>query len=129
MLKKYATLSLIVLMLNLFFVTVASAGTNEEKNAARAEKIKAAITKLGTGPEAKIEVKLYDNSKIKGYVKEAAEDHVVIADAKTGVDVEVPYPQAKQVKGNNLNLGVKIAIGFAIAFGLVLLFVALNGRD
>lgn len=33
---------------------------------ARADKVKAAIAKLGTGFEARIEVRLYDKTKLKG---------------------------------------------------------------
>ena len=39
---------------------------------------------------------------------------------------QVPYPQAKQVKGNNLSKGAKIAIGMAAVVGATVLFVALS---
>ena len=114
MLKKYIILSLIVGMLNLSFAATSFANTNEEKKAATAEKVKAGILKLGVGPEAKVEVKLYDNTKIKGYVSEATNDHFVVVDAKTSAVTEIPYPNVKQVKGNNLSGGIKLAIGIGI---------------
>lgn len=45
-------------------------------------------------------------------------------DVKTGAATTVPYPQVKQVKGNNLSTGTKIAIGLGIVAG-VILFLAL----
>ena len=39
---------------------------------------------------------------------------------------QVPYPQAKQVNGNNLSKGAKIAIGVAAVVGAIVLVVALS---
>ena len=118
MLRKYVTLVLLAGVFNLFFVATGSAGTNEEKKrAARAEKTKAGIVKLGTGPNAKVEIKLYDKTAFKGHVQEASVDHFLLVDTKTGVATEIPYNSVKQIRGNNLATGVKIAIGV----GLILL--------
>lgn len=129
MLKKYVVLILVTGLVNLFLATTAFAGTNTETRAIVAEKVKAGIAKLGTGPDAKVRVKLYDGGKLSGYVKEVADDHFVVVDSKTGIATEVPYPNAKQVKGNNLSAGVKIAIGVGIALGLIVLLAVLVGRD
>ena len=43
-----------------------------------------------------------------------------VVDDKTGAATTVTYPQVKQVKGNNLSTGVKIAIGIAIFLAVVL---------
>ena len=128
MFRKYIILALIIGLLNLSFAATSFANTNEDKKAATAEKVKAGILKLGVGPDAKVEVKLYDNSKIKGYVSEATNDHFVVVDAKTAVATEIPYPNVKQVKGNNLSGGIKIAIGVGIAIGLILILAVAVGR-
>src|SRR5438067_2261831 len=83
---------------------------NDDKAAREAEKVKAAISKLGTGPAARVEVKLKDRTKLKGYVSELNDYHFVVTDDKTGIATAVAYPQVKQVKGNNLSTGAKIAI-------------------
>jgi hypothetical protein len=77
-------------------------------------KVKEGISKLGTGAEARIEVKLRDKTKLKGYVSEAGEDSFVIADEKTGATSTVTYAQVKQVKGNNLSTAAEIAIGVGV---------------
>lgn len=94
---------------------VALAANATAKEAAHTEKVKAAIAKLGTGPSAQVEIKLRDKSKLKGYIKEANEEHFVLVSAATGDSTEVAYPQVKQVKGNNLSTGAKVAIGVGIA--------------
>ena len=47
----------------------------------------------------------------------------------TGVATQVAYPNVKQVKGNNLSEGAKIAIGVAIILGLGVLLAIVIGRD
>jgi hypothetical protein len=121
MLKKYLTLILTVLVINLSLGASAFAGIKDEKTAKSAEKIKTNIAKLGTGKDARVEVKLRDNTKLKGYVSEIKENSFVVVDDKTGNVSEVPYPNAKQVKGNNLSTGVKIVIGVGIVLAVIIL--------
>jgi len=90
------------------------ANSKEEKATRLAEKVKAGISKLGTGSGARIEVKLRDKTKLKGFVSEAGEDSFVVVDEKTGASSIVPYVQVKQVKGNNLSTAAEIAIGVGV---------------
>ena len=126
MFKKYLTLILTVLVINLSLSASAFAETKGEKEAKFAAKIKTNITKLGKGTDARIEVKLRDNTKLKGYVSQINENSFTVVDAKSGYASEVPYSQAKQVKGSNLATGYKIAIGVAVIF-LALLILGLTG--
>ena len=115
MLKKLMSMSLIVLVMNLAVASV-FAETNEEKEAKFTEKVRAQVTKLGIGKDARIDVKLKDGTKVKGYVSQINETGFVVMNEKTATPMEVAYPQTKQVKGNNLSTGVKIAIGVAVVF-------------
>jgi sRNA-binding regulator protein Hfq len=128
MFKKYLVLSLTVLVINLSLSASVFADTKEDKKAKLAAKIKSEISKLGTGKDARIEVKLKDGTKLKGYVSEISADQFVVMNEKTGTPTSVTYPQAKQVKGNNLSTGVKILIGVAIVFA-VLLVIGLIGIE
>jgi len=114
MYRKLLTLILAVLLLNLLSVTPATAGTRLEE-LKFTEKVKGEIVKLGTGPDAQIELKLRDKTRLKGYVLESDATQFVVVEAKTGVVTSVLYPQVQKVKGNNLATGVKIAIGVGIA--------------
>jgi hypothetical protein len=114
MFKKVLSLVLVGFLLSVAGLRPAYAGSKEEKENRFAEKVKEGISKLGTGVEARIEVKLQDKTKLKGYVSEAGENSFVIVDEKTGATSTVTYGQVKQVKGNNLSTAAEIAIGVGI---------------
>ena len=129
MCKKLTSL-IVAVVLVLFACSTSIAGnSHEEKEAKFIEKVKTGIAKLGTGPTARIEVSLRDKTKLKGYVSQVNDAGFVLADEKTGTSTEVPYPQVKQVKGNNLSTGAKIAIGIGIGILIMLLVVGIaNGN-
>jgi hypothetical protein len=130
MFKKYLTLILIILIVNLSLCASAFAGTTKDERAAKlAEKVQASITKLGTGRDALVEVKLLDKTKLKGFVSQINENSFVVFDEKTGALSEVPYSRAKQVKGHNLSTGVKIAIGVAIVVAALVVIAYALGRS
>jgi hypothetical protein len=120
MFHKVLTLVLAGLLVNLVCANPTRAMSKGERGVDFAERVKKNIAKLGTGPEARVEIKLLDNRRVKGYVSEAGEDSFVVVDARTGVATTVPYPQVKQVKGNNLSTGAKIAIGAGVVIGVLL---------
>ena len=120
--RKLVSLVLVGLLLNIVGAIPAYASSKEETRARFAEKVKEGIGRLGTGPEARVEVKLRDGKKLKGYISEAGENSFVIVEAKSGAASTVPYSQVKQVKGNNLSSGAKIAIVVG-AFAAVIIFV------
>jgi hypothetical protein len=120
MLKKCLSLLLVGLLIQITGLA-ALAKSGPEKEAQRIEKIRAAILSLGVGPDARIRVKLKDDSKLEGSIKEVADDHFVITDARTGTDTSVAYPQVKTAQGQNLSKGAKIAIGVGVAVGIVIL--------
>lgn len=98
------------LFLSFIGVPSVTAKTKEEKAAAFAAKVKREIAKLGTGPDARIEVKLRDKTKLKGYVSQVGEDSFVITDATTGTETNVPYPNVTKATGANMSTGEKITI-------------------
>jgi hypothetical protein len=98
---------------------------NPTKDAQLAEKVKASISKLGTGEDAKVKVKLNDGTKLRGYVSGVYQNHFFVTSDKDET-TEVSYQEIKQVKGNNLSTGAKVAIGFAILILIFTLPVALS---
>ena len=123
--KKLTSLVVSGALLLFMCSTSIIASTEKEKGLANAEKVKATISRIGTGRAARIEVKLRDDTKLKGYVDRVAEDHFVVIDDKTGAKI-VSYPQVKQVKGNNLSTGAKIAIGIGVASLFLLFAIAMS---
>lgn len=131
--KRFLSISLIVLLLNLVGIMPAYANSQDDAQVRaqvrEARKVKDAIMKLGTGEAARVQLRLRDGRKVKGYVREAAEDSFVVVDAKTGAATTITYTQVKEIKGNNLATGAKVALKLgailAIGLGLSLLLVVI----
>jgi len=120
--KKIASLAIVSALVSVLCSSSAVARPRNERDAKAAEKVHAALVKLGTGTAARVEVKLRDKTKLRGYVEQVADDHFVVVDEKTGATTTVAYPQVKQVQGNNLSTGAKIAIGVVAFIALCTLF-------
>jgi hypothetical protein len=127
MFKRILSLALVAALFVVAGPAPVRAASKSEKEARFVEKVKQGIIKVGTGPEARVEVKLKDKTKLKGYVGEAGADGFSVVDAKTGTATKVTYPQVQKVKGHNLSTGAKIAIGLGVAVAvLVILLVFEN---
>ncbi len=98
-----------------------AAKSKEEKAAEFAAKVKTEIAKLGTGPDARIEVKLRDKTKLKGYVSKVGDDSFALTDPNTGAETNVPYPSVTKATGANMPTGAKIAVGVLAGIGAVFL--------
>jgi hypothetical protein len=129
MLKSLLSLMFIGLIFNLSVANFAFAGVKPEKREQTAEKVKQGVAKIGTGQSARIQVKLYDGTKIKGYVKDAGADSFTIVNDKTGQETTVLYTDVKQIKGKSLSTGVKIAIGLGILAAVLGFLLFLENYD
>ena len=121
MFKKVCSVVLSALLLQAAAVP-AFAGTKAEKEARRAEKVRAQVVKLGTGKDALVRVELRDKTKLEGYVSGVGDESFVITN-KAGVATVVTYPQVKKAQGHNLTTGEKIIIGIGIGVAIVLLIL------
>lgn len=121
MFQRLMSVVLTASLLQIAYTPPVSANTMSDKEIRLAEKVRAGIAKLGTGTEAKVEVKLRDKRKLKGYVSEAGDEHFTVIDAETGAATQIAYPQVKTAKGNNLSSKAKIAIGAAVVAAIILI--------
>lgn len=104
------------------------AQTRTDDEAQRTEQVRAEIAKLGTGPDARIKLKLLDQRKVEGYISEAGADSLVVMNPKNGVATTVAYPQVGTAKGNNLSDGARIAITVGISIALTILLYKYGRR-
>lgn len=123
---KVISLLLIALVVNLATAPspVFADSKDKEKANKHAEKVKTEIAKLGAGTDSKVQVKLKDGTKLKGYVSEINDEGFVVTD-KTGKSTVVPYNHAKQVGGKNTKLGIIVLVGIA-AFLIILIATQLG---
>ncbi|MFL6209699.1 MAG: hypothetical protein ACJ74W_12655 [Pyrinomonadaceae bacterium] len=86
-----------------------------------AMKARTKVQKMGTGRAARVEVKLRDNTKLKGYVSAADENSFTVTDTKTGAMQTVAYADVAQVKkpGGGLSTRSWIIIGGALAAAVI----------
>jgi hypothetical protein len=129
--KKYLSAALTVLMLHAFSYAPLAFETPSEraKKAMLASEVKAGVMSLGTGTSSRVRVVLYDKTRYDGYITEIANDHFVVADAKTRATAPIAYPEVKGIKGNNLSTGAKIGIGVAVAAGVGLVIAILASKN
>lgn len=131
MFKKILSLTLIALLINVFGLTPVRAGAQVVEQTRNVEKVKENVVKLGVGEAARVELKLWDGSKLKGYISEAGADNFTVASAKTGAVTTLNYADVKQIKGSNrltaakvgLTLAKGVAIVGAVALGAMLLML------
>jgi hypothetical protein len=94
------------------------------------QKIKAFVGKRGTGPKARVALKLKDRSKMKGYISEIASDSFTVADSKTGQPRTLAYSDVMEIKKpGGLSLAAKIGIGAGAVLGALALTWAIACHD
>lgn len=110
---------LVLLLFTGTCVEFAAAKGSENKPARLAAKVKAGIAQLGVGKDARVKVKLKNKTKLEGYVSASDETGFAVTNAETGAITRVEYAQVKNIKGNNLSTGAKIAIAAGIAAAVI----------
>jgi hypothetical protein len=123
MLKKICSVALAALLLQAA-AAPALARTVAEKEAKRVEAVRAKLSRLGTGEDARVRVELRDKARLEGYISEAGPESFVVVN-RAGVATTVAYPQVVKAKGHNLSTGAKIGIGIGIGAGITLLIILL----
>jgi hypothetical protein len=117
------TLAIVVtglLLLTDFGSQRAQAETLED--AQLAGQMRTRILKVGMGEKARVEVKLHDETRLKGYVSQVGADSFTLTDAKTGASQVVAYRDVAQVKktGGGLSTMTKVLIGGTVAAGAII---------
>jgi hypothetical protein len=90
-------------------------------------KVRAKVRELGAGEKARVEVKLRDNTKLKGYIGSAGEDSFSVVDSKSGASQTVSYADVTDLKkqGGGLSTKTWIIIG-AVAAGAIITLIAVK---
>ncbi|HEV2707994.1 MAG TPA: hypothetical protein VGV59_18895 [Pyrinomonadaceae bacterium] len=121
MLRRILAITLVGLLLPMLCGVPSAAAKDGEEVVQQTEKARSNVARLGVGKDARVEVKLRDNTKFKGYVSEVGRDTFAVTDEKTGASRTVAYADVAQVsrRGNGLSTRTKALIGAAVATGVV----------
>lgn len=115
MFKKYLTLCLAVLVLNLnFSATIFAQMQTGDRFIIN---VKNTVAKVGTEPNRKIKVTLKDGTKLKGYITEITDEHFGVMDKNVGKVVTVQYAQVAEAKRDGLSRLSVVLISTAVIFG------------
>jgi hypothetical protein len=127
MLKKLFSIGLAVLLFHAGSSVFIHDLVRASQSDPAAEKVKAAVVKRGTGPKAKVNVKLKDKTRLKGYISNASGDSFTLSDSKTGQVRTLAYSDVAEVKKQGgLPLGAKIGIGIGAGVGVLALVYAIG---
>ena len=124
MIKKCLSAAFIGLLLFSANLQSISAQTNTGSNAAAVAKIKANVTKRGTGEKARVNVKMRNGTKMKGFISQAGDDSFTLIDSKTKQTSILAYSDVAQVKGTGLSTTSKILIGVGIGVAVTVVVLA-----
>lgn len=133
MFKKFTALSLAILVVNFVCMTSVAAAQQPSADAHTIERVKTRVAQTGTGSDARVEVRLYDGRKVKGYIYTTETDSFTVIDERTGVATNISYSQVQQIKtpalsGDKKRL-VKILVMVGVAAGLILGLGYLTGKS
>lgn len=72
--------------------------TTVAQDSRAAQEIQIKVAKIGVGRDARVEAKLNDGSKVKGYISAAENDSFTVVDRKTGSSQTISYADVVSVK-------------------------------
>ena len=67
-------------------------------NNVEAGQVRAKVQSIGAGPKVRVEVKLRDKTKVKGYVSGSGSDSFTVINSQTGTAETVAYADVAEVK-------------------------------
>jgi hypothetical protein len=114
-----------LLALNMFFPAATRAQTTAETESA--QKARISVQRFGVNPDKRVEVKLRDKTKLKGYISALGQDSFTLTDAKSGASQAVSYAEVTEVKkvGNGLSTKTWLILG-GVGVGAIVTFIAVK---
>jgi hypothetical protein len=126
MLKELLSLTLAGFLIATIARVPGLAQTQGSTQSTAAEKIKATVMRMGVG-RTRVQVKLRNHMKLKGYIGQIAEEGFSVVDPKSGTVTPVAYDQVLEVKNINPSALARAAIAVGAVVGIMIL-VAFGAR-
>lgn len=118
MLKKNISIMLLVVITALGFSSPLSTHAQSSTDQA---KIRSKVQALGVNTDKKVEVKLRDSTKVKGYITSVDQDTFAVSSSATGAPETIAYADVADIKKSGGGLSTKswLIIGGAAAGAIV----------
>ena len=127
--KRLFSIGLVVLLIQAGTSLLAPDVARAQSDAST-DKVKAAVARRGTGPKAKVTVKLKDNTRLKGFITQSGNDFFTLSDSNSGQQRTLAYADVAEVKKpGGLSWPAKIGIGVGIGVGVLALTYAIACHD
>jgi hypothetical protein len=123
MFRKLLSLALTSLLISPIAFVSAAAQTQTSAEQQQVGQIRIKVIRLGTGKQARVEVRLKDGSRLKGYIGAINEDHFTVIDSKHGTVSSVSYAQVQQLKNANRSPLIPLGLAAGVVGGVMLLVV------
>ena|ERR1041385_3156760 len=108
--RKLISVLLIVISVHLGSVRV-YADPQQKSKQTHADRIKAAVARMGSGLETRIVVTLrHTHARVEGYISEIKEDSFSITDQETGITLNIPYWTVRSLSAFNINSKVQVSV-------------------
>jgi len=113
----------VVLTLSLPTTTRAQGATE----VAAAQKARSSAARLGVNPDKRVEVKLRDKTKLKGYITAVGQDSFTLTDARSGSSQTVAYADVSEIKkaSNGWSTKTWVILG-GVAAGAIVTFIVVK---
>lgn len=123
--RTFAILLSGLLLLTAFGFQGAGAKSLDDQQAT--EKIRTKVLKMGVGVNARVAVKLRDNTQLNGYISDAGQDSFTVVERGTGFNKTVSYADTQSVKkaGSGVSVKTLIILG-AVAAGAAVTWVVVK---
>jgi len=94
-------------------------------------KVRTKVARIGIGKKARVDVKLHDDTKVKGYISDASQDSFTVTDIKTGTPRTIAYVDVAQVKRHEGNVSAKTwgIVAGATAAGVIITLLAIRNIE
>ena len=114
-----------LLLLTAFGFQGAGAKSLDDQQAT--EKIRTKVLKIGVGVNARVAVKLRDNTQLNGYISDAGQDSFTVVERGTGFNKTVSCADTQSVKkaGSGVSVKTLIILG-AVAAGAAVTWVVVK---
>jgi hypothetical protein len=90
------------------------------------EKLRTRVLKIGVGMNARVQVKLRDNTQLNGYISDAGQDSFTVVEKQTGSSKTVSYADTLSVKKGGSGVSGKTwmilgaaVVGAAVTWAIV----------
>ncbi|MFN2453370.1 MAG: hypothetical protein ABR577_04040 [Pyrinomonadaceae bacterium] len=116
--KFFATVLSVTLIFTAFGFRSARAQTGKDTDA---EKVRANGRKMNIGRDARVEVRMRDKTKLKGYLSATGQETFTVTDAKTGATRTLAYADVMQLRkpGGGLSTRALVIIGVAVVAAVI----------